>query len=208
MFELTADAARVTRTNAASALAHLLRILKSSPQDLWLDTIRRASPGIHDALIFWMLEQTECDFAIAVHAFYLIDPSQYLDTPRPLPQRPNPGQYFAQVLMNWDKGYYRIHNLTVEQQDAHPRTIARLNQKSLVRPKGTLPFVIPDRFLNPTGGQPATLPHYLSPDDATHLWPIYAALQLRVPSQPPGLQRKIAKARQAIERLSFRSRRS
>lgn len=208
MFELSSDATGVTRTNAVSALPALLRILKSSPQDLWLDTMRRTSPGVHDDLIFWMLDQTECDFAIAAHAFYLSNPSLYLVNPRPLPERPQPGQIFAQVLMNWDKGYYRIHNLMVEARDAHPRAIARLNQKSHVWPRGALPFVIPPRFLNPTGGQPMTLPPYLSPDDATHLWSLYAALKLQVPAQPPGLQRKIAKARQAIERLSFRSRRS
>ncbi|WP_296372591.1 hypothetical protein [Yoonia sp.] len=189
-------------------MSTLLRILKSAPQDLWLDTIRRAKPRVHDELVFWMLNQTECDFAVAAHAFYHSDPAHYLDDPRPLPPHPAPGQTFAQVLINWDKGYYRTHKLQLELRDVHPRTVAGLNQKSMARPRGSLPFAIPARFLDPWGGKPIALPPYLSPDDAIHLWPIYAALQLRVPDDPPGLPRQIAKARKAIGLFSFRTRRS
>lgn len=189
-------------------LSRLKYILKSAPQDLWLDTIRRASVGAHDDLIFWMLDQTECDFAVAVHAFYRSNPAYHLDNPRPLPLRPAPGQVFAQVLVNWDKGFYRNHKLLVEPRDAFPRAIARLNQKAMARPKGSLPFTIPAPFLNPVGGEPLTLPDHMSPAHAAHLWPVYHELKLWVPSTPPGISRRLEKARDFIARLGFRSVRS
>lgn len=195
-------------TDSDSALAALKRILKSAPQDLWLDTIRRADIKGHGELICWMLDQTECDFAIAVHAFYHSDPAYHLDNPRPLPARSTPGQVFGQVLINWDKGYYRFHNLQIEMRDAHPRVIARINQKSMARPRGSLPFTIPARLLDPTGGKALHLPSYMSPDDAAHLWPIYNALGLQVPATAPGLSRRMAKARAIIDRIVFRTNRS
>ena len=206
----TKDPLHNKRSNAGadSALAALKRILKSAPQDLWLDTIRRAGIKSHSELICWMLDQTECDFAVAVHAFYHSDPAYHLDTPKPLPSRSVPGQVFGQVLINWDKGYYRSHKLQVEVRDAHPRVIARINQKSMARPRGSLPFTIPTRLLDPTGGEALNLPRHMSPEDAAHLWPIYNALGLRVPSAAPGLPRRMAKARTIIDKMAFRTNRS
>ena len=201
---------QIRRSNADSdgALAALKRILKSAPQDLWLDTIRRADIKTHGELICWMLDQTECDFAVAVHGFYHSDPAYHLDNPKPLPPRSAPGQIFAQVLINWDKGYYRSQKLQVQMRDAHPRVIAKINQKSMARPRGSLPFTIPARLLNPSGGEPLNLPPYMSPDDAAHLWPIYNALGLRVPAAAPGLPRRMAKARTIIDKIAFRTNRS
>lgn len=179
-----------------TALRH---ILGPAPQDLWLDTIRRAKGPEHDGLIFWMLNQTQCDFAVAVHAFYRSDPSQHLDLPRPLPARPGPADIFAQVLLNWDTGYYRTHKLAVQNQDVDPRQLVRINQKVMARRRGSLPFSIPPRFLQPQGGEPAQVPAHLSPDDARHLWPLYADLGLRVPAAAPGLPRQVAKARDVLQ---------
>ena len=155
-----------------------------------------------------MLDQTECDFSVAAHAFHHSNPAVHLDNPKPLPPQPGPGQVFAQILMNWDKGYYRSHKLLVEARDAPARSIARLKQKCMARPRGSLPFTIPARLLIPTGGEPLNLPSYLSPDDAAHLWPIYNALGLRVPAAAPGLPRRMAKARTIIDKIAFRSNRS
>lgn len=180
-----------TKTTESEFL--LRRVLKSSPQDLWLDTIRRARGTEHDGLVYWMLNQTECDFAVAVHAFYRSNPAQYLDNPRPLPLRPGPKGIFALLLLNWDTGSYRTHRLMVEPIDADARLLAQINQKVLVHPRGSLPFNIPPQFLDPIGGSPAQVPSHLSPDDAHHLWPVYADLGLRVPRVAPGLKRTIAR---------------
>lgn len=201
----TVAAPEYAAAKSSQALFRLQRILKSATQDLWLDTIRRASAGVHDDLIFWMLDQTECDFAVAAHAFYRSNPAYHLDNPRPLPLRPAPGQMFAQVLVNWDKGYYRTHKLLVEPRDAFPRAIARLNQKAMARPKGSLPFTIPARLLNPVGGEPLSLPSHMSPADAAHLWPVYHELRLWVPSTPPGFSRRLTKARDIIAKFRKRS---
>lgn len=204
----TAASLESFRANPSGALGALKSILKTAPQDLWLDTIRRASVGIHDDLIYWMLDQAECDFAVAAHAFYRSNPAHHLDNPRPLQLRPAPGQIFAQVLVNWDKGFYRTHALLVEPRDAYPRAIARLNQKTIARPHGSLPFTIPTRFLNPVGGEPMTLPEHFSPANSESLWPIYNALQLWVPSTKPGLPRRIEKVRQTIAKLRLAPHRS
>jgi hypothetical protein len=192
--------------NPTASEAALHRVLKSAPQDLWLDTIRRTKGAEHDGLIFWMLNQPQCDFAIAVHAFYRSDPGMHLDIPRPLPARPGPSDLFAQVLLNWDTGYYRTHDLAIEKQDVDPRLLVRIGQKVMARPRGSLPFNIPPRFLQPQGGRPAQVPPHLSPDDAKHLWPLYANLGLRVPPAAPGLKRKIAKVRDLLQIFKSHSR--
>ena len=179
----------------------LRRILKSSPQDLWLETLRRAHSAAHNGLVYWMLNQTECDFAIAVHAFYRCNPAQFLDMPRPLPQRPGPSDIFALVLLNWDTGSYRSHELQVDAIDVDPRVIARVRQKAMVHPHGSLPFRIPQRFLEPTGGASAKLPRHLLPDEAPHLWPLYRDLGLAVDAVPPGFGRKIMRARSLLRRI-------
>ncbi|MEM9786588.1 MAG: hypothetical protein AAF801_08805 [Pseudomonadota bacterium] len=188
--------------------AALRRLLKSSPQDLWLDTIRRANGVEHDPLVHWMVCQTQCDFAVAVHAFYRSNPGQHLDLPRPLPTKPGPSDIFAQVLVNWDTGFYRNHNLAVERQDVDPRQLVRINQKVMARARGSLPFNIPRRFLDPKGGTPAQLPLHLSPDDASHLWPLYAELGLRVPQSPPGIPRKLAQIKTLLHKVRLPSRAS
>ena len=184
----------------------LRRVLKSSPQDLWLDTIRRARGAEHDGLVYWMLNQTECDFAVAVNAFYRSNPAQFLDNPRPLPSRPGPSDIFSLLLLNWDTGSYRTHRLKVEPVDADARLLARINQKVMVHPRGSLPFNVPAQFLNPVGGTPAHVPSHLSPDDTRHLWPLYADLGLRVPKAAPGLKRVMARANRMLQTfgLGFR----
>ncbi len=186
----------------------LRRVLKASPQDLWLDTIRRTQTDTHDSLIHWMLSQIECDFSIAVHAFYRSNPARYLDDPKPLPMRPGPSDIFALVLLNWDTGSYRTHRLQVNATDVKPRLLARINQKVMARQRGSLPFNIPERFLRPKGGVPLQLPHHMSPDDAHHLWPIYADLGLRVPDAAPGLKRKVARAKKVLQKVGFKTHRT
>ncbi len=184
----------------------LRRILKASPQDLWLETIRRTKGAEHDGLVHWMISQTGCDFAVAVHAFYRSDPGQHLDLPRPLPARPGPSDIFAQLLINWDLGYFRTHVLAVEREDVDPRQLVRINQKVMARARGSLPFNIPRRFLNPEGGLPLDLPPQLSPDEARHLWPLYAELGLRVQPAAPGIPRTVAKAKTLLHKIRIPSR--
>jgi len=186
----------------------LRNILKSSPQELWLETIRRTRGPEHDTLVHWMISQTQCDFAVAVHAFFRSDPGQYLDMPRPLPTRPGPSDIFAQLLLNWDTGYYRLDQLAVERQDVDPHLLVRINQKVMARARGSLPFNIPRRFLDPEGGSPSQLAAHLSPDESVHLWPIYSELGLRVHKAPPGLARKLAHVRDFFFRFGVPSRAS
>lgn len=179
----------------------LRRVLRSAPQDLWLDTIRRTQGPQHDGLIYWMLNQTECDFAVACHAFYRSNPAQHLDNPRPLPSRPGPEDIFALVLLNWDTGSYRTHRLMVDPVDANPRMVARINQKVMARPSGSLPFRIPQKFLTPVGGTPMSVPQYLSADNARHLWPVYNDLGLKVAKTPPGIARQMARAKSLLIKI-------
>lgn len=179
----------------------LRRLLKSSPQDLWLDTLRRTQGPQHNNLVYWMLNQIECDFAIAVHAFYHSNPARHLDNPRPLPARPGPSDIFALVLLNWDTGSYRTHRLKVEPTDASPRAIAQINQKVMARPRGSLPFRIPKAFLDPQGGTLLNVPAHMSPDDAVHLRQLYASMGLAIDSTPPGISRRLARAKSVLTRL-------
>ena len=197
-----------TRTKKGQPETALRRILNAAPQDLWLDTIRRTRLPQHDSLVHWMLNQVKCDFAVAAHAFYRSSPDQHIDNARPLPTRPEPSELFAQVLLNWDKGYYRTHDLRTDIRDADPRMIRRVNQKLIARPRGALPFKVPSKLLELDGGRPVSLPSHLRPDDAAHLWQIYNDLGLRVPPSPPGMARRVAKARGLIDRIGFRTRRS
>lgn len=165
--------------------------------------MRRTRNGMHDELIYWMLNQTECDFAVAAHAFYNSDPAYFLDNPRP-PPRPGPGQAFAQVIVNWDKGFYRSHKLRLDSRDAHPSDVSRVRQKIIAHPRGSLPFLIPTRFVDLAGGKQTALPDHLSPDNARNLWPIYSALQLRVPPTAPGLSRMLMRAQGLFNMRSLR----
>ncbi|KJZ21203.1 hypothetical protein [Loktanella sp. S4079] len=187
-------------SSAPEAEIAIREILKRSPQDLWLDTVRRAKYASHNTLISWMLDQPECDFAIAVHALYRSNPAHHLDDPKPLPLHPTEDEIFARVLVNWDTGSYRNHRLKVEEQDAPLRQISRLNQKVLARPRGSIPFQIPQRFLEPIGGSPLKIPAHLSPDHARSIWEKYMAAGLNVPANAPGFPRKFAALRRAIQR--------
>jgi len=191
----------VDKPKPSDSEIRLRRMLKASPQDLWLDTLRRTKNNAHDGLVYWMLNQTECDFAIAAHAFYRSNPAQFLDTPRPLPLRPGPSDVFALVLLNWDTGSYRSHQLQVDVIDADPRLISRTRQKAMVHPHGSLPFRIPERLLEPTGGVPMKLPRHLLPDEVPHLWSLYRELGLTVDAVPPGIGRRIAHAKSAFRRV-------
>ena len=168
------------------------QILKGAPQDLWLDTVRRARFAAHNSLVSWMINQPECDFAVAVHAFYRSNPAQHLDAPKALPPRPTQDEIFAQCLINWDTGSFRTHRLKVEECDAPLRQISRLHQKVIARPRGSLPFQIPLRFLEPKGGETLKLSAHLNPEDAPDLWAKYSAAGLEVPRTAPGLPRKLA----------------
>ena len=179
----------------------LRRLLKSSPQDLWLETLRRAQGPEHDGLVYWMLNQIECDFAIAVHAFYRSNPARHLDDPKPLPQRPKPSEHFALILLNWDTGSFRTHRLQVDPIDAHPRAISRVRQKIMAYPKGALPFKVPEEFLQPTGGAPMKVPPHLLPDEAPHLWSLYTDLGLDMDASPPGIGRRIARAKSLFQKM-------
>ncbi|MEJ6405060.1 hypothetical protein [Yoonia sp. 2307UL14-13] len=192
-------------TRIGDADAALRRILRTAPQDLWLDTIRRADMTRHADLIHWMLNRTECDFAVAVHAFYHSDPVSHLTDPLPLPQRPDTTQHFATILRNWDTGFYRNHRLGLNDQDVDPRLIRRVNQKLLAWPRGALPFHVPPKFLDLTGGAPIDLPTHLDPNEARHLWQLYRTLGLRVRRSAPGLPRRFARVGKALGRINFQS---
>jgi hypothetical protein len=199
------DTPRSSRSPAKTKLSEneisLRHTLKSAPQDLWLDTLRRAQEPAHDGLVYWMLNQAECDFAVAVHAFYRSKPASFLDNPKPLPLRPGPSDIFALILLNWDTGSYRTHRLLVDPVDAKPRTIARINQKVMAHPRGSLPFKIPKEFLQPNGGTAMRVPTHLQPDETPHLWLLYRELGLDVDPHPPGFARKIARAKSLFEKF-------
>lgn len=181
----------------------LRRLLKSSPQDLWLDTMRRTRPQHHDSLVYWMLNQTECDFAVAMHAFYRSNPARHVDDALPLPQRPAVSNIFALVLVNWDTGSFRNHRLQVEDIDADPRAVARVRQKLLAHPRGSLPFRLPQEFLLLEGGKPMKLAPNMHPDEVPHLWSLYASLGLKVHAAPPGFARTIARIKDVFRRFRF-----
>lgn len=192
------------RTRISDSEFRLRNLLKNAPQDLWLDTIRRTRGDAHNGLIYWMLSQPQCDFAVAAHAFYRSNPAHFVDNPQPLPARPGPDNLFAVVLFNWDTGSYRTHKLRVEAQDAHPRMIARLNQKLMVYMNGrNLPFRVPPEFQRPEGGQPVQVPAHLSPDDHPRIWSLYADLGLAVPDSPPGLKRKLSAAKGLLRKVGI-----
>lgn len=187
-----------------NAEATLKQILKTASQDLWLDTIRRISGPQHADLVVWMLNQVECDFAVAVHAFYRSNPGQHLNNPQPLPLQPDATDIFALTLLNWDKGYYRSHQLQVEACDAPPRMIRQVRQKAMAHPRGSLPFKLPPRFLAPEGGQMLQLPSRGSPDTADQLWQLYTSLGLQVAPRTSQPRRPVSTARKLLDRVSFR----
>ena len=191
------------RARISESEFRLRNLLKNAPQDLWLDTIRRTRGDAHNGLIYWMLSQPQCDFAVAAHAFYRTNPSNFVDNPQPLPARPGPDNLFAVVLFNWDTGSYRSHDLKVTAKDAHPRMIARLNQKLLVYEKGTLPFRIPRELQRPEGGQNLHVPTQLSPDENPAIWSLYADLGLDVPDSPPGFLRRLSRVRNLLKRVGI-----
>ncbi len=191
-----------TLTHCKPALSEadqqLRRLLKSSPQELWLDTIRRTNGPEHNGLVHWMLAQIECDFSVAFHAFYRSDPASFLEEPTQLPPRPGVNDIFAQVLLNWETGSYRTQRFRVEAIDAPLVAIAKVDRLVREYPAGTMPFQIPRRFVDPKGGVNLRLPSYLSPDHAAHLWPLYAEMGLRVRNEPPGLKRTAAQVKSLL----------
>ncbi|SIT88699.1 hypothetical protein SAMN05421665_2779 [Yoonia rosea] len=177
------------------------RLLRSSPQDLWLDTLRRTRGTEHCALVHWMLCQPECDFAVAVHAFYRCNPTDFLDNPRPLPARPRTHDIFALILRNWETGSYRTHRLKLEAIDADPSIVSQVRQKLMIYSEGTLPFTIPPAFIDPTGGSPVKVPPHLQPNEIREIWSLFSDLGLNVHTSPPGFARRIAQVRWLFARL-------
>lgn len=180
-----------------SDLNALQEILKDAPQDLWLMTAFRTQSAIHDPLIHWMLDQTQCDFSIALWAFYRSEPCQYLEDPVPLPTHPDHSQIFAQLLRNWDTGFYRTHELAV---DVDQRYRSRLKQKLLAWPRGALPFSVPSAFLESEGGRTIQLPAHYDPDTVPHIRAVFDACDLRLAT--PGRLNATAVVRDLFRRLS------
>jgi hypothetical protein len=193
------------RTKISNSEVSLRRMLRDAPQDLWLETIRRTRGDAHNNLIFWMLSQPECDFAIAAHAFYRSDPVFQINNPNPLSPRPGADNLFAVVLVNWDTGFFRTHNLRVETNDVHPRVMARLNDKMQDHPRGSLPFQIPKKLLDPEGGNTAVVPPHFSPDNVQHIWALYADLGLQVPDTAPGIPRRVEQAKGLLKMVGIKN---
>jgi hypothetical protein len=191
------------RAKVSASEVKLRRILRDAPQDLWLETIRRTRSDAHNGLIYWMLSQPECDFAIAAHAFYRSNPAAQLDNPKPLPLRPSASNIFALVLINWDTGFFQTHKLKVEAVDVHPRVLAGVQEKMLGHPRGSLPFSIPRQLLTLDGGTPAYVSPTLSPDDAIHLWAIFADLGLQVPDTAPRMKRRLEQAKGLLKKVGI-----
>ena len=191
------------RAKVSDSEVKLRRILRDAPQDLWLDTIRRTRSDAHNGLIYWMLSQPECDFAIAAHAFYRSNPIAHLENPKALPLHPSAANMFALVLINWDTGFFRTHNLKVEAVDVHPRVLAGVQEKMLGFPRGSLPFKIPQKLLSLEGGTTAHVPPTLSPDNVVNLWTIFADLGLHVPDTAPGMKRRLEQARGLLKKVGI-----
>ena len=196
-------ASQISRMNTSTVLRarvskeemSLRHLLRGASQDLWLDTIRRTRSDAHNGLVYWMLSQPECDFAVAAHAFYRSNPTFHIENAVPLSPRPGSDNIFGLVLVNWDTGFFRSHNLRVEAADAHPRVINNLNTLVAATSDKPLPFTIPPKLLNPEGGVPLDLPKRLSPAHASQLWPLYVDMGLDVPPVPPGFARKTEAAK-------------
>jgi hypothetical protein len=107
------------------------------------------------------------------------------------------------VLINWDTGFFQTHKLKVEAVDVHPRVLAGVQEKMLGHPRGSLPFSIPRQLLTLDGGTPAYVSPTLSPDDAIHLWAIFADLGLQVPDTAPGMKRRLEQAKGLLKKVGI-----
>lgn len=191
------------RAQTTQSEAALRRALKKAPQDLWLDTVRRTTGDRHQRLLYWMLCQPECDFAVAASAFYRSNPLARILNPKPLTPRPGPTNLFALVLLNWDTGSFRTQNLRVDDKDVDPAMLVRMQDAYHAHARGSLPFNIPPALLDPKGGIAMHVPAHLSPEDAPQLWPLYRHLGLRVPIEPPGMKRKLGQAKDLLRKVGI-----
>ena len=191
------------RAKTTQSEAALRRALKKAPQDLWLDTVRRTRGEKHQRLLYWMLSQPECDFAVAASAFYRSNPLAHITHPKPLTPRPGATNLFALVLLNWDTGSFRNHQLRIDQNDVAPDMLVKLQEAYQAHPRGSLPFQIPAALLDPKGGMPMQVPAHLSPDDAPQLWPLFRHLGLAVPIEPPGMKRRLGQAKDLLRKVGI-----
>lgn len=190
-----ADPRNARHVRREDALKALLRV---SPPDVWYDVLRRADPDTHGALILWMVNQKDCDFAVAVHAFLQSAPDYAVRRGLPLPAHPGPDQIWAAVIHNWHRGLYRSHEIACDAGDL--QGFARLLRAALdQRRPDTLSFPVPAPLLDLDGGRPVSVPASASPDQSFRVWHLYRALGLRVDPAPPGLRRVLAHALRGME---------
>ncbi len=176
--------------------------LLTVPQDLWLDVARRANWDIHNKLLLWMVNQPQCDLSVAAHVLHYGSVAYYYRE-RKVPQvGPGDDGIVATVLANYEKGFYRAHAINI---DDDPTIDVLLNNLNDAMAETDNPaFIIPDAFLDLTGGAPVAIPAELSPDDAADVWPLFDAIDLSVAEGAPGAERDAVTARKARDTARFR----
>ncbi len=172
----------------AAATIRIKAFLKEMPQDFWMDVTGRMQAGDQDVLLLWMLDQAECDFSIAQRI--LLDRAPHrlrnripVDTSR---QQLDP---LTRVLVNWEKGFYRLHEIAQPERDLRTQ-LRRLTRALDVVPAALHVFEIPAEFLRAGGGRQPRIPPDLSPDTDPGLWQLYSALGLEVTPGAPGAERE------------------
>ena len=179
--------------------------LRRSPPDLWYEIARRADPNHHADLLFWMLNQKQCDFAVAAHIL-LTGPIRYhIEAQTPLPTHPDETTLWAVVLMNWMRGHYRAHDVACDRADLDPH-LDSLRATLAARKGKETSFPMPEALLDLSGGHVTQLAAADDPDQDPDLWRLCHDLELTTLSAPPGLGRHVAQAQRTVRKLLIKGR--
>lgn len=168
-----------------TALDALKGILLEVEQDFWYETVRRADPIRHAALLKWIVEQEACDFSVAALVFFRSEVADAVRNRRPLPECPDATALHAVVLQNWAAGRYRSHEIDCYDELRGWAKILRRYVEAV--PAERRSFAVPERFLDPFGGRAFALPTFLSPAHSHDVWVIFNALGFDVPPRSPNM---------------------
>ncbi len=176
----------------AAATIRIKAFLKEMPQDFWLDVTGRVQADDHDILLLWMLDQVECDFSVAQRI--LLDRAPHrLRNRIPVDRSRQQLDPLTRVLVNWDKGLYRAHEIAQPERDLQ-KQLRRLSLALDAVPTALHVLEVPEEFLRAGGGRPPRIPPDRSPDTDPSLWQLYSTLGLEVTPGAPGAEREMLQA--------------
>lgn len=149
--------------------------LRGKPQDVWLEMAGILNWDNAGRVFEWMVSQPECDRAVAARLLWLSSLAKLPDSAAALPGEGR--RIGAQILGNWDNGFYRDSKLALSLEDVSG-IVSDYRQRSSSAVK------IPSEFLGPFHGRKPRLRRRDDPTSNPQVWDLCANLGSEVGRRP------------------------